>query len=282
MKPSRDIAVLLSIMKVLRDPERGCPWDKQQTSTTIARYALEEAAEVVDAIARNDSDDLCRELGDLLFQVVFHAQMHSEYGNFDFGDVVYAVTEKMIRRHPHVFESTNLPLSEQEVASQWEKIKAEERKNHSKYLTSPAAGFLDSVPPMIPALGRAVALQDKAATVGFDWNNTLHVLSKIREETQEAEEAYQKGDQDNLEEEIGDILIAVTNLARHVNVDPEIALKRANAKFERRFAYIEQNLIARGDCLENASLEDMEKLWLEAKQMEAHTGGETLLVNRNT
>ena len=275
LKPSRDISDLLAIMTALRTPETGCPWDLEQSFATIAPYTIEEAYEVVDAIERDDLSDLRDELGDLLLQVVFHAQMAEEAGQFDFGDVVHAITSKMIRRHPHVFGNTR-DLSPEQVSALWGQIKAQEKAQ--KRAERAAAGLpeepghhglLSGIPAAMPGLTRAVKLQAKASTVGFDWNDARLVLAKIREEASEIEAALDEGaDQATVAGEVGDLLFAVANLARHLEADPEAALRSTNAKFERRFAYIETALAARGQSLDAASLDEMDALWNEAKARE--------------
>ena len=275
MKPSRDISGLLAIMAALRTPVTGCPWDLEQTYTTIAPYTIEEAYEVVDAIERDDLPDLRDELGDLLLQVVFHARMAQEAGQFDFGDVVMAITSKMIRRHPHVFGDAR-DLSPEQVSALWGQIKAQEKA--LKRAERAAAGLpedpghqglLSGIPAAMPGLTRAVKLQAKASTVGFDWNDARLVLAKIREEADEIEAALDAGaDKATVAGEVGDLLFAVANLARHLEADPEAALRRTNAKFEQRFAYIETTLAARGGSLEAASLDEMDALWNEAKTRE--------------
>jgi nucleoside triphosphate diphosphatase len=255
MTHSRDISRLLEIMASLRTPGSGCPWDLEQDFATIAPYTIEEAYEVADAIARGDLDDLRDELGDLLLQVVFHARMAEEQNAFDFGDVVEAISR----------------LTPSDVKGAWERIKAEEKveraarrpaveNSHKSLLSDLKAGQ--------PALARAMALQRKASTVGFDWNDPHAVLRKIREEADEIEAALERGDASELESETGDLLFAVVNMARHVGVDPEMALRGTNAKFERRFGYIERALASRGRSLSSASLEEMDSLWNEAKAEE--------------
>jgi len=272
MTPSRDISSLIDIMARLRTPVTGCPWDLEQTFATIAPYTIEEAYEVAEAIARNDMHDLCDELGDLLLQVVFHARMAEEQDAFAFGDVVEAITRKMIRRHPHVFpdERGNLtPLAR----GDWDRIKAEEKAERAA--RNPAAasasqsGLLTGIKPGQPALGRAMALQWKASSVGFDWNDPRAVLAKIREEVDEIEAALDDGKPAEIAAETGDLMFALVNLARHVAADPEVALRKANAKFERRFAYIEQALAVKGRKLDDATLAEMDALWNEAKTKEA-------------
>jgi len=250
MEPSRNIAVLLEVMKRLRE---FCPWDRVQTFDTIAPYTIEEAYEVASAIAERDFDALPGELGDLLFQVVFHARMAEEEGRFDFGAVVQAVTAKMIRRHPHVFGDDEAKADAASQKDFWEKLKENERA---------AAGqtsLLDDVASALPALMRAEKLQRRASSVGFDWNDPAHVLDKIAEEAREVLDAQS---QDEREDEIGDLLFVVANLARHLKVDPEAALRRTNAKFTRRFRHVEEAL---GERVGKASLEEMEALWQEAK-----------------
>jgi nucleoside triphosphate diphosphatase len=271
MTPSRDISRLIEIMAQLRTPVTGCPWDLEQNFQTIAPYTIEEAYEVADAIARNDFDDLKDELGDLLLQVVYHARMAEEEKAFDFGDVVETICRKMIRRHPHVFADKDGNIAAAGVKSAWERIKAEEKAERAARRPSAAAtsaSLLSDVKSGQPALTRAMALQRKASTVGFDWNNPRAVLRKIREEADEIEAALDLGDKTELAAETGDLLFALVNLARHVEADPESALRGANAKFERRFAYIERALASQGRSLEAASLEEMDALWNEAKATE--------------
>ena len=268
MPPSQDISTLLDIMARLRTPKTGCPWDLEQTFATIAPYTIEEAFEVADAIARDDLDDLTDELGDLLLQVVYHARMAEEQGAFAFGDVVNAISAKMIRRHPHVFGDRAGRMTPAEVAGLWGRIKAEEKAERAALRGETAdatPSLLASVKKSQPALARALDLQRTASTVGFDWNDPRAVLAKIREEADEIEAALDSGDQSNIAEETGDLLFAVVNLARHAKADPEMALRATNAKFEKRFAYIERTLAARGSSLEKATLAEMDALWNEAK-----------------
>jgi len=266
---ARDITRLLDIMAALRTPKTGCPWDLEQTFATIAPYTIEEAYEVADAIARGDLDDLKEELGDLLLQVVFHARMAEEQGIFAFGDVVEAISAKMIRRHPHVFGDKADALTPDEVKGAWERIKQEEKAARAaRKRIAEEAGLLAGVKSGQPALKRALELQRKAATVGFDWNDPRAVLAKIREEADEIEAALEDGDSAHIASETGDLLFAVVNLARHANADPEMALRSANVKFERRFAYIERALAARGRTLSEATLDEMDALWDEAKAAE--------------
>jgi len=262
--PSKDISRLLEIMAALRTPGTGCPWDLEQTFDTIVPYTIEEAYEVADAVARGDLEHLKDELGDLLLQVVFHARMAEEQGRFAFGDVVEAVTTKLIRRHPHVFADAEGRTAEA-VKGLWERIKAEERAARGQ---GPDAGALAGVPLALPALSRALKLQNKAGAVGFDWNDKRAVLAKIREEADEIEAALDAADDAHAATEVGDLLFAVANLARHLDADPESLLRGANGKFERRFAFIERGLAARGKRPEKATLAEMDALWDEAKAAE--------------
>jgi ATP diphosphatase len=266
MRPSRDIARLLEIMAALRTPGTGCPWDLEQNFKTIAPYTLEEAYEVADAIACGDLDHLREELGDLLLQVAFHARMAQEQGAFDFGDVVYAITEKLLRRHPHVFGDAQ-GLTADEVKGLWERIKAEEKAQQGGVGRdrSKREGALAGVPVGLPALTRALKLQSKAGKVGFDWNDPLAVLAKIREEANEIEAELAAGKRAGAAAEVGDLLFAVVNLARHLDADPESVLRATNRKFERRFAAIEQALAERGKAPQDASLAEMDELWNAAK-----------------
>ena len=270
MKPSREIVDLIAIMAALRTPRTGCPWDLEQDFASIAPYTIEEAYEVADAIGRGDLDDLKDELGDLLLQVVFHARMAQEQGAFAFPDVVQAITEKLIRRHPHVFGDKG-GMSTGEVNVQWDQIKAEEKATRAKAGRSPAPardGALAGVSPGLPALARALKLQQKAGKVGFDWNDPKAVLAKIREETQEIGAELDAGARDKVAGEIGDLLFAVVNLARHLDVDPETALRQTNLKFERRFGAIEDALAAQGKKPQDATLAEMDALWDQAKAKE--------------
>ena len=258
-------------MAALRTPVTGCPWDLEQDFASIAPYTIEEAYEVVDAITRGDLDDLKDELGDLLLQVVFHAQMAEEQNAFAFGDVVEAITRKMIRRHPHVFADKDGKLTPSHVKEAWDRIKAEEKAERAARRPQQPAepkSLLSGVKAGQPALTRAMELQRKASTVGFDWNDPRAVLHKIREEANEIEAALDGGDAGELAAETGDLMFALVNLARHVGADPEAALRGTNAKFERRFAYIERALEAKGRSLEGASLAEMDALWDEAKAAE--------------
>ena len=263
MTPSRDISRLLEIMAALRTPETGCPWDLQQDFSTIAPYTIEEAYEVADAIARGDVAELREELGDLLLQVVYHARMAQEQSAFDFGDVVQAITEKMLRRHPHVFGDAR-GLDHEAVGKLWQEIKAAEKASRP----AKEEGALAGVPVALPALTRALKLQNKAGDVGFDWNDPLAVLAKIREEADEIEAEIRAGKTGEAAREVGDLLFAVVNLARHLNADPEGVLRATNAKFERRFAAIERELAARGKKPRDATLAEMDALWDAAKAAE--------------
>jgi ATP diphosphatase len=273
MTPSRQIEALIEIMAALRTPGSGCPWDLAQSFATIAPYTLEEAYEVADAIARHDLTDLKEELGDLLLQVVFHARMAEEQGAFDFGGVVQAITEKLIRRHPHVFGDARV-MDPQEVKGLWEKIKTDEKAARGR--PAQGDGALAGVPVAFPALTRALKLQAKAAQVGFDWNDPHAVLRKIREEADEIEAALAQprstadaaGSTAEAAAEVGDLLFAAVNLARHLNADPEMLLQQTNRKFERRFASIEAALAARGKKPSDATLGEMDALWEEAKAHE--------------
>lgn len=270
-KTGKDIEDLIAIMEALRTPVTGCPWDLEQSFESIAPYTIEEAYEVIDAIERGDMVDLKDELGDLLLQVVFHARMAEEADHFAFPDVVEAITKKLIRRHPHVFGSRDAQ-SPQAVKTLWDDIKAEEKAE--KRASRLAAGYkeveapasvLDGVPEALPALIRAEKIQTKASKVGFDWNDPQVVLEKIEEETTEIKDAMASGSSAAVNEEIGDLLFAVVNLARHLKVDPEQSLRAANIKFSRRFNYIERDFQSRNKPITGASLEEMEALWQDAK-----------------
>ena len=272
--PSRDIARLIEIMAVLRTAGTGCPWDLAQNFSTIAPYTIEEAYEVADAIERRDFDDLRDELGDLLLQVVFHARMAEEARLFSFCDVVEAIAEKLVRRHPHVFGDAGR-LDTEAVNALWDKIKAQEKAERAagraidpKDARERSKGALAGVPVALPALTRALKLQEKAGKVGFDWNDPLAVLAKIREEADEIAAELASGEARAAREEVGDLLFAVVNLARHLGADPEAALRATNEKFERRFGYIEQALASAGKTPEQSTLVQMDELWNEAKRRE--------------
>jgi ATP diphosphatase len=250
-------------MARLRDPDRGCPWDVVQDFDTIAPYTIEEAHEVADAIARRDMGDLRDELGDLLFQVVYHAQMASEAGEFGFDDVVAGISQKMVRRHPHVFGDASRDKSAADQTRDWEAIKAAERAGRDR-----GASALDGVIAGLPALTRAVKLQNRAARVGFDWPDAGAVLDKIAEETAELVEARGAGDAVALAEEYGDLMFVMANLARHLGIDPEAALRGANAKFTRRFRGVEAALAAEGRRPEGSTLAEMDALWDAVKRDE--------------
>ena len=258
--PPRPIDRLLAIMASLRDPAAGCPWDVEQTFATIAPYTVEEAYEVADAIERGDMDDLREELGDLLLQVVFHARMAEEAGLFAFDDVVTAISDKLVRSHPHVFaESSHRTAEEQTVA--WETIKATERSAKQK------TGVLDDVPAGLPGLTRAVKLTKRAARVGFDWPDAGAVIDKLHEELGELQ-AEIGGEPARIREELGDLLFVVANLARKLDVEPEDALRAANAKFARRFRYVEERLQQQGRVPHQSTLEEMDGFWNEVRRAE--------------
>ncbi len=265
------IESLLVIMEKLRDPETGCPWDLGQTYKTIVPHTLEEVYEVVDAIENGDIADLRAELGDLLFQIVFYAQIGKERNEFDFKDVVEGINEKLISRHPHVFQvdgkqsTKKMTLAEQ--SSTWEMFKQKEREDKSK--SNQTVSIMDNVPLAFPALTRAKKIQNRAAKVGFDWDNIEPVWAKLQEEVDEIHEAINGHmGQDKIEDELGDLLCVCVNLARHLDIDPEKALRRSNNKFERRFRYIEAKLALKEKTPEEASLEEMDALWDEAKKEE--------------
>ncbi|MBB3312158.1 ATP diphosphatase [Rhizobium sp. BK196] len=273
MEPSKDISRLIEIMAALRDPETGCPWDIEQNFATIKPYTIEEAYEVADAIEREDMDDLCDELGDLLLQVVFHARMAEEAGEFSFGDVVEAITRKMIRRHPHVFARSDADTPDA-VKKQWDEIKQAEKRERTERRARRGitedfkAGFLGSVQRSFPALTEALKLQERAAKVGFDWSAPEPIIDKIEEEIDELRVALRGGDKSKVSDELGDLIFAVVNIGRHVKADPEQALRGTNTKFRRRFNHIEQVLDVEGESLEAASLERMEEIWQAAKAIE--------------
>ncbi len=275
MTPSRDIHRLLEIMQALRTPGTGCPWDLEQDFASIVPYTIEEAYEVADAIHKGDMDNLREELGDLLLQVVYHAQMAEEEKSFDFSDVVQSITEKMIRRHPHVFGDEKARASGM-VKGAWDRIKEEEKRLKKERRAAlglntderPPA-YLDDVPTAFAALTEAEKLQRRAAKVGFDWGESGPVLAKIREEIDEFDQELSAGtvDADRLEDELGDILFSVANLARHLDIDPEKALKRTNRKFRNRFKAIEHAAHAKETTLQDMTLNEMEQAWRTAKRM---------------
>jgi len=253
---------LLEIMRRLRDPKTGCPWDIEQTFDTIAPYTIEEAYEVADAIEREDWPELEGELGDLLLQSVYHTAIGEEAGHFSFQSVVTAISDKMVARHPHVFGSESRDKSAEQQTRDWEAIKAAERAGKAQ------GGTLDGVARNLPALLRAVKLQKRAARVGFDWPETTQVLAKLQEEAAELVEARDTLTQDQVVEEMGDLLFVMANLARHLDVDPEEALRKTNAKFTRRFGSVEAALQDMGKRPEDSTLEEMDALWTQAKQHE--------------
>jgi ATP diphosphatase len=259
---SAGIERLVEIMRALRNPETGCPWDLEQDFASIAPYTIEEAYEVADAIDREAWDELRGELGDLLFQSVFHAQMAQEAGHFTFQDVVQTMCNKMVSRHPHVFGDESNQKSSDQQTRDWETIKAAERAGKEQ------KGALDGVAPNLPALLRAQKLQNRAARVGFDWPDASHVLDKITEEAAELAEARDTLTQPEIDEEFGDLLFVMANLARHLNVDPETALRAANAKFTRRFEGVEAKLAALGKTPQTSTLTEMDALWDEVKAQE--------------
>lgn len=282
MQPSRDIQRLVEIMQALRDPKTGCPWDVEQSFDTIVPYTIEETFEVVDAIERRDAEDLREELGDLLLQVVYFAQLAAEDGLFDFADVVETVTAKMIRRHPHVFGDA-AARDARSAKGQWERIKAEEKAERDARRASRAdrpsrsgewdgrdvpdtIGLLDDVPGALPAMPLSLKLQAKAATVGFDWTEVKPIVAKLREETEEFEAAVATGSRADQADELGDILFCAVNLARRLEVDPEQALRGTATKFRRRFARVEAALAAEGVSLSEAGLDRMEAHWQAAKR----------------
>ena len=256
------LARLIEVMRRLRDPETGCPWDIEQDFATIAPYTIEEAYEVADAIEKEDWPELEGELGDLLLQTVYHGQMGAEAGHFDFDSIARRVTAKMIDRHPHVFGDATRDKSSEDQKRDWERAKAAERAGKG------ASGVLDDVALGLPALMRAVKLQKRAARVGFDWPDAGQVLDKIAEETRELVEANASADHDHIHEEFGDLLFVIANLARHMKVDPEHALRDANAKFTRRFKEIERVLTSENRRPEDSTLAEMDALWDAAKARE--------------
>jgi nucleoside triphosphate diphosphatase len=275
MEPSKDILRLLEIMARLRDPQTGCAWDAEQTFASIMPYTIEEAYEVGEAIERNNMPDLCDELGDLLLQVVFHSRMAEEAGHFSFGDVVEAVTRKMIRRHPHVFGDENA-RSPKMAKGMWEKIKAEEKAEKRERLsaseeTAREPSLLDDVPRALPAFLEARKLQAGAARVGFDWSEAAPILDKIAEETAELRDAINHEAPANIAAEWGDLAFALVNLSRHLDIDPEMQLKAANAKFRRRFSGVEHGLASQGKSPTSSTLDEMEAEWNAVKRLESST-----------
>jgi nucleoside triphosphate diphosphatase len=265
MQPSRDLSRLVEIMAALRNPVGGCPWDLEQDFSTIRHYTIEEAYEVADAIEREDFDDLREELGDLLLQPVYHAQMASERGLFDLGDVVQAITEKLIRRHPHVF-GEEAARSAGGAKAKWDEVKADERARKAAKRPDEVASVLDDVAHALPALARAEKLSKRAASVQFDWPDWRETLGKVREELDEVDQAAEADDKAKLHEELGDLLFATANLARKLGVDAEAALRDANVKFTRRFHYVEARAREDGVPLAEAGLERMDRYWNEIRQ----------------
>jgi ATP diphosphatase len=248
---------LLQVMSSLRDPVSGCPWDIKQSFRSIVPSTVEEVYELVDAIEREDWPHVAEELGDVLFQVVFYAQLGKEEGRFDFSEIVHTLAEKLIRRHPHVFAPAETPLTDEDVKRRWEEMKQKERQGKEKHRV------LDDIPHALPALTRAQKITKRAASIGFDWPDISQVLAQLKSEVVELEEAIAKGDKIHSAEELGDLLFCCANLARHLNTDAEQCLRDGNAKFERRFAYIEDNTSGR---LSDSSLEAMDALWNKAKK----------------
>jgi ATP diphosphatase len=268
---------LIAIMTMLRDKQHGCPWDLEQTIKSLLPYTLEEAYEVADAIENNDLVELEDELGDLLFQVIFYAQIAKEQGAFDFQDIATAITDKLIRRHPHVFPDGDVEqfgisqeIDAQQVAVNWEAIKEiereEKRKKGGKQVVQGAESILDDVPRALPAMERARKLQKRAAQVGFDWVELAPVLEKLKEEVAEFEEALASGDLERMSDELGDVLFATINLARHSKIEPEVALRSTNRRFERRFKWIEAALYKQDKVFKDAKLEELDVLWGQAKK----------------
>lgn len=267
---------LIAIMTMLRDKQHGCPWDLEQTIKSLLPYTLEEVYEVADAIENNDLVELEDELGDLLFQVIFYAQIAKEQGAFDFQDIATAISDKLVRRHPHVFpdgdvEQFGIPqdISAQQVVVNWEAIKElereEKRKKGGKQASEEVLSLLDDVPRALPAMERARKLQKRAAQVGFDWAEVAPVLEKLKEEVAEFEEALSSGNHERMSDELGDVLFAAINLARHSNIEPEVALRSTNRRFEARFKWIEASLSAQGKEFKGATLEELDALWDQAK-----------------
>ena len=269
---------LLNIMAMLRDKKYGCPWDLEQDHASLVRYTLEEVYEVVDAIEHGTIDELKDELGDLLFQVVFYAQIAEEDGKFGFTDVVDAISDKLVRRHPHVFPKGKVQnfgqdqlLSADDVVVNWEAIKEQERKlkglsESSVKQDSAEASVLSDIPISMPALERALKIQKRAARVGFDWDSLAPVIAKLKEELLEVEEAVAANDANAIAEEIGDLLFAIVNVSRHADVEPESALRNANLKFEKRFGYVESQIKSENRTIADSTLHEMEEYWEQAKQ----------------
>lgn len=270
---------LLNIMALLRDKKSGCPWDLEQTHQSLVKYTLEEVYEVVDAVENGTTAQLKDELGDLLFQVVFYAQIAEEDGEFDFNEIVDVISDKLVRRHPHVFPEGRIEnfgqdqnLSAEDVVVNWEAIKGQEREaNRAETSDHGVASILDGVPMTMPALERGLKLQKRAASVGFDWDNLNPVIDKLKEELSELENAIDHAGKDNDEsvsDELGDLLFALLNVARHLKIEPENALRKANKKFETRFRYVEDQLIAQDSHPDDVGLEMLDRLWEQAKGLE--------------
>ena len=261
------LSELLSVMRRLRDPDTGCPWDVKQSMPSLVRYTLEEAYEVADAIERGDPVEICNELGDLLFQIVFYAQIATEQGLFDFDDVARAISTKLIRRHPHVFDASNeRRLTDEQLSAQWESIKQKEKASLEEHALD---SVFERLKQGVPAFNRAYDLQNACAGVGFDWHCAEDVFDKVNEELAELKDEVGVNDnQTRIEEEFGDLLFAMVNLARHLDIEPETALRKANNKFERRFRWIESALRAQGQSPQTLPIESLESYWQQAKQAE--------------
>ncbi len=266
MDEHTDIQKLVDLVARLRG-EEGCPWDRKQTRETLKPMLIEEAYEVLDALDASDPQDLREELGDLLFQVVFHAQIARERREFDLGDVIDRLHEKMIRRHPHVFGSADLRTAE-DVLKNWEDIKANEKGIPSSSLPESERSLLDGIPSKLPALHEAYQITAKAARVGFDWPDLGSILEKLQEEAVELSKAYREQDTAHVAQEVGDLLFVAVNIARFLEIDPETALRRCNQKFNRRFRYLESKIKAQGRELRDTTLAEMDALWDEAKRSE--------------
>lgn len=264
---SQALSALLDVMRRLREPEKGCPWDIQQDHKTLARCLLDESYEAVEAIENDDQEHLCEELGDVLFQVVFHAQIASESGAFTFDDIARRVADKMVERHPHVFGSRADVTTASDVLKHWEADKAKKRAEKAEISALPRS-ILDDVGPKLPAFSRALKLQQRAAQAGFDWREALDILAKVHEELAELEAEIRQEKLDAVEDELGDVLFVLTNLARRLKVDPESALRRTNRKFESRFKGMEAALSAQGRTMADASPEEKESLWNAMKAKE--------------
>ncbi|MFM1896280.1 MAG: MazG family protein [Pseudomonadota bacterium] len=277
-KPNHEVTALqnlLRVMAMLRDRQHGCPWDLEQTMESLTRYTLEEVYEVVDTIERKAMDHLCDELGDLLFQVVFYARIAEEEGRFDFSDVAQAITDKLLRRHPHVFPDARLEnfgqpqaLNADSVVVNWEAIKAAERAAKGASGAVGVTSVLADIPLALPALERALKLQSRAAKQGFDWDEVAPVMAKLREELDELDDAIASGQGDEVRDELGDVLFAAVNLARHLKLDPETSLRQANRKFERRFNFIENQLQQQHLAFADVTQEEMDQYWEQAKRAE--------------